>query len=127
MLPAEQRLHSGRDIATVSRTGSRGNVGDLTVTLLSATMTTSASGDVREPKAAVVVGRRAGGAVQRHRLQRRLRHVLRQLWFELPAGAQVVVRAGSGTAALDASGLEAATRTALTTAVRREGQRGRRG
>jgi ribonuclease P protein component len=40
-----------------------------------------------------VVGRAVGGSVVRHRVQRRLRHLLRRRLAALPAGALVVVRA----------------------------------
>jgi ribonuclease P protein component len=52
-----------------------------------------------------VVGRAVGGSVVRHRVQRRLRHLMRCRLVNLPAGALVVVRAlpasaGASSAAL---------------------------
>jgi ribonuclease P protein component len=52
-----------------------------------------------------VVGRKVGGSVVRHRVQRRLRHLMRARLAALPARALVVVRAlpasaGASSAAL---------------------------
>ncbi|MDQ3760671.1 MAG: ribonuclease P protein component [Actinomycetota bacterium] len=57
------------------------------------------------PKVGFVVGRTVGGSVVRHRVQRRLRHLMRCRLAVLPAGALVVVRAlpasaGASSAAL---------------------------
>jgi ribonuclease P protein component len=38
----------------------------------------------------VIVGRGFGGAVQRHRRQRQVRHALAEVWDRLPAGSYVV-------------------------------------
>ena len=46
--------------------------------------------DTESPHAAVVVGKGAGGAVQRHRRQRQARHALADMWGQLPAGSLVV-------------------------------------
>jgi ribonuclease P protein component len=45
------------------------------------------------PRAGLVVSRAVGGAVVRHRVSRRLRHLLVPRLASLPAGARVVVRA----------------------------------
>jgi ribonuclease P protein component len=45
------------------------------------------------PRAGLVVSKAVGGSVVRHRVSRRLRHLLRPRLEELPAGAMVVVRA----------------------------------
>ena len=45
------------------------------------------------PKVGFVVGRSVGGSVVRHRVQRRLRHLMRSRLAALPADALVVVRA----------------------------------
>jgi ribonuclease P protein component len=73
-----------------------------------------------------VVGRTVGGAVVRHRVQRRLRHLMRGRLAALPGGALVVVRAlpasaGASSAALD-NDLGAALRR-LTGAGSRPGSR----
>jgi ribonuclease P protein component len=45
------------------------------------------------PRAGLVVSKAVGGSVVRHRVSRRLRHLLAPRLGELPAGAMVVVRA----------------------------------
>jgi len=45
------------------------------------------------PRAGFVVSKAVGGSVQRHRVTRRLRHLVRPLLADLPPGARVVVRA----------------------------------
>lgn len=45
------------------------------------------------PRAGLVVSKAVGGAVVRHRVARRLRHLLASRMTGLPAGARVVVRA----------------------------------
>jgi ribonuclease P protein component len=46
--------------------------------------------DCATPQAAVIVGKGSGGAVQRHRRQRQVRHALVAVWDRLPAGSYVV-------------------------------------
>jgi ribonuclease P protein component len=45
------------------------------------------------PRAGLVVSKAVGGSVVRHRVSRRLRHLLAPRLAELPPGAMVVVRA----------------------------------
>jgi ribonuclease P protein component len=45
------------------------------------------------PRAGFVVSRAVGGSVVRHRVARRLRHLVRDRLTDLPAGARLVVRA----------------------------------
>jgi ribonuclease P protein component len=65
-------------------------------------------------RAGFVVGRSVGGSVERHRVTRRLRHLLADRLDYLPAGTALVVRAhpaaaGAGSADLGAD-LDAALR-----------------
>jgi ribonuclease P protein component len=46
--------------------------------------------DEGDPHVAVVVGRGAGGSVDRHRRQRQVRHVVADLWGSIPPGSLVV-------------------------------------
>lgn len=69
-----------------------------------------------------VVSKAVGNSVVRHRVQRQLRHLMRERVKELPAGARVVVRAlpaaaGSSSAEL-AQDLSAAIGTARRKALR---------
>ncbi|MFC7528993.1 ribonuclease P protein component [Actinoplanes sp. GCM10030250] len=88
MLAATQRLRRSNDFAAAIRGGRRAGRGTLVVHLL-----------VDEPahastaRAGFVVSKAVGNAVIRNRVRRRLRHLVRPLLSDLPAGASVVVRA----------------------------------
>jgi ribonuclease P protein component len=88
VLAAAQRLRRSADFAAAIRGGRRAGRGTLVVHLL-----------VDEPafastaRAGFVVSKAVGNSVVRNRVQRRLRHLIRPLLSELPAGATVVVRA----------------------------------
>lgn len=55
-----------------------------------------AEGTPSPPRAGFVVSKAIGNAVVRHRVQRRLRHLVRARLTALPAGSLVVVRALPG-------------------------------
>ncbi|WP_433792812.1 ribonuclease P protein component [Actinoplanes sp. CA-252034] len=88
MLAAAQRLRRSADFAAAIRGGRRAGRETLVVHLL-----------VDEPafastaRAGFVVSKAVGNSVVRNRVQRRLRHLVRPLLDELPAGATVVIRA----------------------------------
>ncbi len=63
------------------------------------TLTYADVGPCRAPRVAYAVGRRTGGAVQRNRVRRRLRAIVRELADQLPPGAYLVA-AAPGAAAL---------------------------
>lgn len=65
------------------------------------------------PKVGFVVGRTVGGAVIRHRVQRRLRHLMRARFAALPSGALVVVRALPAAASASSAVLGADLDSAL--------------
>ncbi|HEV7451487.1 MAG TPA: ribonuclease P protein component [Pseudonocardiaceae bacterium] len=120
MLSASARLTRRDDFATAVRRGRRAASGAVVVHL-------ARCGDANTPpRVGFVVDRTVGGAVVRHRVQRRLRHLMRGRLAALPGGALVVVRAlpasaGASSAALD-DDLGAALRR-LTGAVSRPGSR----
>ncbi|HKR52488.1 MAG TPA: ribonuclease P protein component [Pseudonocardiaceae bacterium] len=87
MLPAATRLTRRDDFATAVKRGRRAACRSVVVHL-------ARSGDAEAPpRIGFVVGRAVGGAVVRHRVQRRLRHLMRCRLAALPGGALVVVRA----------------------------------
>jgi len=87
LLPAATRLTRRDDFATAVKRGRRAACGSVVVHL-------ARSGDAEAPpQVGFVVGRTVGGAVVRHRVQRRLRHLMRWWLAALPGGALVVVRA----------------------------------
>lgn len=81
MLPRDHRLHPRSRVRSTVRSGVRVRSGSIVLHHLA---------DGHEPHAAVVVGRGAGGAVVRHRQQRRARHALKEIWDDLPGGSLVV-------------------------------------
>jgi ribonuclease P protein component len=70
------------------------------------------------PRAGFVVSRAVGGSVVRHRVARRLRHLVRDRVGSLPPGARLVVRAlppsADAPSALLADDLDAGLRVALS-------------
>ncbi|MBV8542318.1 MAG: ribonuclease P protein component [Pseudonocardiales bacterium] len=112
MLSAASRLTRREDFATAMRRGRRATCGCVVVHLVVVHPARGSAGDavpspVVGPRIGFVVGRTVGGSVVRHRVQRRLRHLMRWRLASLPAGALVVVRAlpasaGASSAALGA-------------------------
>ena len=83
MFARDDRLHPRSRVRATIRQGRRVRRGCLVVHFVA---------DSDRPNAAVVVSKGFGGAVERHRRQRQVRHALASLWDELPAGS-IVVRA----------------------------------
>jgi ribonuclease P protein component len=97
VLPGRHRLLSSRDFGTAVRSGRRIRVGGLVAHVwLPRSETTRA-----EPRVGLIVSKRIGSAVQRHRVSRVLRHAAAAHVGELPAGTVVVLRALPGAAERD--------------------------
>ena len=103
MLPAGARLTRRDDFATAVRRGRRATCGSVVVHL--ARPGAADTSPLVDPKVGFVVGRTVGGSVTRHRVQRRLRHLIRSRLTALPAGALVVVRALPASAGASSSAL----------------------
>ena len=88
VLPTGARLRSSADFATVVRTGRRAGSRTLVVHALTASESSSSG-----PRVGFVVGRGVGGAVERNRTRRRLRHLMRDRLDAVPATSRLVVRA----------------------------------
>jgi ribonuclease P protein component len=67
------------------------------------------------PRVGLVVSKAVGGSVVRHRVARRLRHVLRDRISSLPAGSQVVIRALPRSATAESARLGVEVDRALRT------------
>jgi ribonuclease P protein component len=103
VLPAAHRLRSSAEFAAVTRSGRRNRSGDVVVYLAGAAPVGGASSrlvsdqttatSANAAQAGLIVSRKVGGSVVRHRVSRRLRAQLASRLAELPAGARVVVRA----------------------------------
>ncbi|MBP1818350.1 ribonuclease P protein component [Mycobacterium sp. OAE908] len=94
--------------ATVSK-GVRAVQPDLVVHALRSGDVGSADG----PLIGLVVSKAVGGAVQRHRVARRLRHVVRTVLNELDPADRVVIRALPGSSHAISARLEQELRTAI--------------
>jgi ribonuclease P protein component len=86
VLAAEHRLRSSAEFTQAVRRGRRASRPTLTAHLL-----VTSSGDA--PRAGLVVSKTVGGSVVRHRVARRLRHLLRERVPGLLPGTLLVVRA----------------------------------
>jgi len=90
VLPRATRLTRHQDFTLTVRRGRRATRGALAVHVLAPAGPAEADGPAR---VGFVVGRAVGGSVDRHRVVRRLRHLVRDRLGRLPCGALVVVRA----------------------------------
>jgi ribonuclease P protein component len=86
VLPAGSRLTRRDEFTSVLRRGRRSGRSRLVVHLRTAH-------DDTERRAGFVVSKAVGGSVVRHRVTRRLRHLVASRLAALPAGTRLVVRA----------------------------------
>jgi ribonuclease P protein component len=106
VLPRPHRVRRPDDFRRILRRGRKAGRRRLSVHAL--------AGDDGGSRAGFVVGRTVGGSVERHRVTRRLRHLMGERLGDLPEGTALVVRAhppaaGSTSAELGAD-LDAALR-----------------
>ena len=125
MLPAGARLTRRDEFATTVRRGRRAGRSHLVVHLhVPATACGAAEPSDTAVRAGFVVSRAVGGAVVRHRVARRLRHLVRDRLTALPPGSRLVVRALPAAAAAPSPVLAADLDAALRGVLRRTGGRG---
>ncbi|WP_130345074.1 ribonuclease P protein component [Herbihabitans rhizosphaerae] len=94
MLPAPARLTSSEDFRSVTRSPRRAGRSLLVVhARLGDTDDQRELVQTTSPRVGFVVSKAVGNAVVRHRVSRRLRHLMRDRLGTLPAGAALVVRA----------------------------------
>ena len=101
MLPAANHLRRAADFTDTNRRGARSTRGHVTA-VVALPRTSVAFPSSCPPQVGLVVGRRVGGSVVRHRVSRRLRAAAASVLVDLPAGSTVVLRAHPGADA-DAS------------------------
>ncbi|HEX6150810.1 ribonuclease P protein component [Nocardioides sp.] len=89
MLPSAHRLTDAESFRAAVRRGRRARADSLVVHLL----VTEAEPASTVPRAGFVVSKAVGNAVIRNRVQRRLRHLVREQLDSLPRSAALVVRA----------------------------------
>lgn len=99
MLPAAARLRRREDFSLVVRRGRRAGRQTLVAHYVPADVPAGPA------RAGFVVGRAVGNSVVRHRVIRRLRHLVRDRLGALPAGSRLVVRALPPAAAADSAAL----------------------
>jgi len=96
VLPAQARLRRRPEFTAVVRTGRRAGRSTLVVHYLAERPVARVGGLVDPPagpRAGFVVGKSVGNSVCRHRVTRRLRHLVHDQLHRLPATADLVVRA----------------------------------
>ncbi|MFI5611354.1 ribonuclease P protein component [Amycolatopsis sp. NPDC051903] len=120
MLPAAARLRRSEDFRVVLRRGSRAGRRRLVVHALTTDPSAAAPDAVR---AGFVVSKAVGNSVVRHRVTRRLRHLVSDRLGTLPPGSSLVVRAlppaASASSAELGADLDAALRRLGLTSSRR--------
>lgn len=122
MLAPKHRLHRSGDFAAVLRGGTRAGRKTLTVHVRR-----DADEALDTPvRAGLVVSKAVGNAVVRHRVSRRLRHLLVPLVSgpsALPSGTMLVVRAAPAAAEASSDVLAADLSSAVRSATRAGGPR----
>lgn len=109
MLPRRHRLTSSRSFTTAVRSGRRVTAGRVTGHVW-VPPTPPRHGDPAQ--VGLIVSKRVGTAVQRHRVSRILRHAAAAHVAELPSGSVLILRALPGAADRD-SGLAADVATII--------------
>lgn len=113
MLPPTARLTHRDEFTSVVRRGRRSGRSLLVMHIL---LPEPAVHD--GPRIGFVVSKAVGGSVVRHRVARRLRHVMRDRLPQLPSGSLVVVRALPRSATATSSGLAIDADRALSVLLR---------
>ena len=113
MLPPAARLTRSQDFGLVVRRGRRAGRPRLVVHALTPDVPTLDSS-----KVGFVVSKAVGNSVVRHRVYRRLRHVVREHLSGMPAGTLVVVRALPSAAEASSADLAADFSSALRKVLR---------
>jgi ribonuclease P protein component len=120
VLPAGSRLTRRDEFTSAVRRGRRAGRPRLVVHLLVPAVPDPAD---TAPRAGFVVSRAVGGSVVRHRVARRLRHLVRDRLADLPPGARLVVRALPPAADAPSSVLGDDLDSGLRAVLRRVGAR----
>jgi ribonuclease P protein component len=122
VLPAGSRLTRRDEFASTVRRGRRVRRPRLVVHLhVPAPDLSTAEATDPAPRAGFVVSRAVGGSVVRHRVVRRLRHLVAERLAALPQGSRLVVRALPPAADVSSSVLADDLDSGLRTALRRTG------
>lgn len=131
MLAARNRLRRSVDFRRAVRHGARASRPTLVLHVLldsddAAAVAGASTLQAAPARVGFVVGRAVGGGVVRNRVQRQLRHLLRERVSRLPAGSLVVVRATPAAAGAEAAALAQDVDAALSQLLGSVVDRGRR-
>jgi ribonuclease P protein component len=113
VLSARNRMRRSTEFDVTVKRGMRAAQPDLIVHVRRG----SAGDGTTGPRVGLIVGKAVGSAVDRHRVARRLRHVVRTMLVDLHHGDQVVLRALPGSRNVSSARLEQQVRTGLRRAV----------
>lgn len=105
MLPASARLTRSDDFRLVTRQGRRTGGQRIVVHALVPPDPADVVSTRTGPRVGFVVSKAVGNSVVRHRVARRLRHVVRDRLGTLPAGSSLIVRALPSAAAASSAEL----------------------
>ncbi len=120
MLPATARLRRREEFTTTVRQGTRASRGGVALSLATfAPSVGSTPVGPRGPLVGFAVSKAVGGSVVRHRVARRLRHLMRERLSRLPDGSRLVVRALPGAAHRASADLAGDLDAALNRILRR--------
>ncbi|MGB3482753.1 MAG: ribonuclease P protein component [Mycobacterium sp.] len=107
MLPAQYRMTRSTDFGATVKRGVRAVQPDLVVHVR------QDAGDDQGPRIGLVVAKSVGNAVIRHRVARRLRHVVRALIDDLDPHERIVIRVLPGSCDASSAQLEHQLRSGL--------------
>lgn len=111
MLPARYRMTRSAEFGSTVKNGMRAVERDIVVHAKRCDEENEPG-----PRIGLVVGKSVGSAVQRHRVARRLRHVMRSVITELDPGDRIVIRALPSSRHAISARLEQELRSGLTRA-----------
>jgi ribonuclease P protein component len=109
VLPAQNRMRRSTEFDATVKHGIRVVQPDLVIYARRGSDGAEAEG----PRIGLIVSRAVGSAVERHRVARRLRHVVRGVLAELDGRDRVVIRALAGSRGAPSAVLEQQLRTGL--------------
>jgi ribonuclease P protein component len=113
VLSARNRMRRSTEFDSTVKRGVRAAQPDLVIHV----RRSNAGDETTVPRVGLIVGKAVGSAVDRHRVARRLRHVVRPMLADLHHGEQVVLRALPGSRNVSSARLEQQMRTGLRRAV----------
>jgi len=116
VLPARNRMRQSTEFDATVKCGIRRVQPDVIVHVRR-----GSDGDSKGPRVGLIISKKVGSAVDRHRVARRLRHVARTMLSDLDQRDQVVIRALPSSRNLSSARLEQQLRSGLRRAFESAG------